>query len=147
MLQIAIGKESGRRVLAFRMSGTGTASLQEGLKANISREGESQTINVDVDSLDHLISVQKLPQPDFMKVDVEGLEMEVLSGMEDTLKQCKPELLIEIHGAGRESKLKNAGKIVDFLIDQRYSLRHVESNLEITANNFEIAREGHLYCF
>ena len=82
-----------------------------------------------------------------MKVDVEGLEMEVLSGMEDTLKQCKPELLIEIHGVGQESKLKNAKRVVGFLVNQEYSLRHIESNSKITVNNFEIAKEGHLYCF
>ena len=143
--QIAIGKESGRRVLAFRMSGTGTASLQEGLKGNISLDKNLSTQPIVYRYLLlRWLQCGSLPSLAGLLIPK---DLEVLSGMKGTLKQYKPELLIEIHGAERESKLKNAGKIVDFLIDQRYSLRHVESNLEITANNFEIAREGHLYCF
>ncbi len=144
--QVAIGKESGRGNLAFRASGTGTSSLQEGLSADISQEVDSRTVLVDMDSLDHLVSAYRLPQPDFIKIDVEGLEMEALSGMEDTLEKFRPELLIEIHGADLKSRLRNAEEVVGFLIRKKYSLHHVESNSEITIDNFEIAKEGHLYC-
>ena len=39
----------------------------------------------------------KLPPPDFIKIDVEGFEMEVLKGMESLLKTHRPALLIETH--------------------------------------------------
>lgn len=34
--------------------------------------------------------------PDFIKIDVEGMEMRVLSGLEQTLQRCSPVLLIEV---------------------------------------------------
>lgn len=34
--------------------------------------------------------------PDFIKIDVEGMEIDVLSGLRDTIKRCRPSLLVEV---------------------------------------------------
>ncbi len=47
-----------------------------------------------VDSL-----VEELPAPDFLKIDVEGHEIRVLSGAWQTLTDYQPDLLIEFHSA------------------------------------------------
>lgn len=35
--------------------------------------------------------------PDFIKIDVEGMEMDVLEGMMETIKQYKPGIMVEAH--------------------------------------------------
>ena len=46
---------------------------------------------VDMVSIDSL----NLPRVDLIKIDVEGMEMEVLNGASDTITRCQPVLLIE----------------------------------------------------
>ena len=42
-----------------------------------------------------LLDSLELPRVDFIKIDVEGMELEVLQGAMSTLKRCKPMMLIE----------------------------------------------------
>ena len=53
---------------------------------------------------------EKLIFPDFIKIDVEGLEYNVLNGMKNTLHEKKPKLFIEIHGQTFEEKKDNIFK-------------------------------------
>lgn len=42
-------------------------------------------------------------QPDFIKIDVEGMEMGVLAGLEQTLVRARPVLLVEVHDANHDA--------------------------------------------
>lgn len=44
--------------------------------------------------------VEEIPPPDFWKIDVEGHEMHVLEGAEQTITDYKPDMLIEFHNQG-----------------------------------------------
>jgi FkbM family methyltransferase len=51
-----------------------------------------------VDSIDNYVDSHVLcPQPDFIKIDVEGAEIEVLNGARQTIEREKPMLMIESH--------------------------------------------------
>ena len=50
---------------------------------------------VPVITLDELITKEKLPRVDFIKIDVEGMELEVLKGATETLKQHRPLIAFE----------------------------------------------------
>ncbi len=145
--QIALGKKRGKATLAFRDSELARGSAQEDIKAQILREKRAKTIQVEIDTLDNQITTNNLPKPDFIKIDVEGLEMDVLLGMSETIKRYKPKLLIEIHGAYIRRKIENAQRVVKLLTANGYSIYHVESGeMNITPSNAQIAKEGHLYC-
>ena len=144
--KIALGKRREKGTLAVRKSETGTGSLQEDIKASILQKKDSETIQLEIDSLDRQITTNNLPKPDFVKIDVEGLEMDVLHGMSDTIKNCKPKLFIEIHGVDVQRKIENVQRVVGFLIAHKYSIYHVESGERITASTAQIAKEGHLWC-
>jgi hypothetical protein len=101
---------------------------------------------VNIDSLDNQMINQNLPKPDIVKIDVEGLELDVLEGMKQTIARYNPQLIIEIHGHDVQSKIDNIKKVVRVLIDCGYSIYHIESENRITLSNSEIAKEGHLYC-
>lgn len=124
----------------------GTASLQTDIKELILRRKGTSAIPVAIDSMDHQVASHGLPGPSFVKIDVEGLEMDVLVGMKDTLERFKPQLFIEIHGADLLKKVANVTSVVNFLLDRSYSILHVESGETIRYANAAIAKEGHLYC-
>ncbi len=50
------------------------------------------TITVPLMTLDSL----ELPRLDFLKIDVEGMEEDVLKGALETIKRCKPQIFIEV---------------------------------------------------
>jgi len=63
-------------------------------------------MEVQVYSIADLVEVRKLEPPDFLKIDVEGAEMEVLKGMGEVV-QCVKRIFVETHGATlREECLK-----------------------------------------
>jgi FkbM family methyltransferase len=68
------------------------------------RSGKS--INVQVFSLADLVRVQKLEPPEFLKIDVEGAEVEVLRGMGEAVQSVR-RIFVETHGASlKEECLK-----------------------------------------
>jgi len=57
-------------------------------------------IKVPVRRLDDLIIDGVIPPPDFVKIDVEGAEVEVIEGAQETMTRYHPTLIIELHGTG-----------------------------------------------
>jgi FkbM family methyltransferase len=142
---LGVGAEKGTQTLVFPAGDPGRGSADSRIQAQLLREKDARTIVIDVDSLDAEIAAG-LPQPDLVKIDVEGLEMDVLRGMKETLRTRRPSLFIEVHGADTQSKDENARQVVQFLLDARYSVFHVEAKQQITMANSETARRGHIYC-
>ncbi|MGH9453112.1 MAG: FkbM family methyltransferase [Terriglobia bacterium] len=102
---------------------------------------------VNVVRLDDDIRQYSLPAPDFVKIDVEGLENAVLRGMVETIQKHHPEIYIEVHGSTYEEKEQTAAGLVSFLAGQGYGrILHIESGKFVTLENSSIAREGHIYC-
>jgi FkbM family methyltransferase len=127
--------------LAGRASGAGT------IRDELESEGiEAETFTVPVVSLDGEIRDGSLPDPNFVKIDVEGLELDVLEGMRETIDRCKPRLFVEIHGLGLDGKRANAARVVEFLAACGYSMRHVESDQAVERSTSERAADGHIYC-
>lgn len=68
------------------------------------------------------IDTLNLPRIDLIKMDVEGMETEVLNGASDSIKQHKPVMLVEI--------LKTGGdRIIDFFKDLNYEFFIKDINL------------------
>lgn len=77
----------------------GTMSLAPGLNAYIQPEGSGAT-KCRMISLDSFAAEHKLSRIDLVKIDVEGFEGDVLSGMSQILREHRPMLYIEIHPPG-----------------------------------------------
>jgi FkbM family methyltransferase len=95
-------------------------------------------IPITVVSLDHLAHTGQLPSPDFVKIDVEGLELDVLRGMQQIIAACKPQLLIEVHYEMPE--------LIALLLAQGYSIYVIETWTPITNPDVPRITWGHLFC-
>lgn len=144
VFQVAIGSRQEKAQLAIRQNNYATGSIDPSIKMQILEERGS-LIEVEVDTLDHRFQIARLPPPNFVKIDVEGYELNVLNGMTDTIAKARPDIFIELHGVGVQKKRENARKVVNFLSAAAYSIYHVESAREVGISEPNIT-EGHIYC-
>jgi FkbM family methyltransferase len=117
--------------------------VEELLRAGIETVAEE----IPIVTLDEEIPQAGLPAPDFIKIDIEGWEIEALRGARNTLELYKPTLFLEMHGETMREKRRKVDEIVAFLWDLNYQrIRHVETGTTITPENASVAMQGHLYC-
>ena len=79
-----------------------------------SRVGIDGNISVSAEALDDLID---LPIPDFVKIDVEGWEVNALLGMLKTLKKYKPIIYIEINSGALANNEYTGDDVLSILQD------------------------------
>ena len=60
-----------------------------------------EELEVTVRSIDSLRAEGAVPPPDIIKLDVEGVEVEAIRGSVETIRTCRPILLIELHDTGK----------------------------------------------
>lgn len=90
--------------------GFGQININEENMGN-SKVIESQQGEIQIKALDNL----QLESPDFVKIDVEGFELNVLNGMQSIIKESKPILWIEIFS-------DSFGKVDSILTENGYVL-------------------------
>ncbi|MFL6334319.1 MAG: FkbM family methyltransferase [Pyrinomonadaceae bacterium] len=143
---VGLGEERGRLTFVFPDGEPARGSADASIQAQILQEKAARTIEIEVNSLDQEAAAGGLPAPDLVKIDVEGLEGQVLRGMSRTLAESRPRLFIEIHGAEAGDKAENARQVVSILRDAGYKVVHVESGNELDSSNYAAASQGHVYC-
>jgi FkbM family methyltransferase len=132
----ALGSAPATVEVSFDESAPGTASADGGLKHG------SRSEMIEVRTLD---SEAGLPTPDFIKIDTEGFELEVLIGARQMLA-AKPELFLEMHGKDRTDKERRVHEIVQFILSLGYQgIHHIETGVRIDTHNSNVAAEGHLH--
>src|SRR6267142_1895223 len=87
---LALGEETGERTLAYNPSNSGGGS--------ITRDQSPAKFHypVRMDRLDSAVQSLSLANIDFIKIDVEGFEPEVLAGGESVIQKFHPWLYVEI---------------------------------------------------
>jgi len=91
-------------------TGTGTGHL--------SKQGK---LKVKTYSLDELFEKGEIPKPDFLKVDVEGGEINVLKGSQKVVSQTRPKMLLATHSKETHSF------VLDFLYKHNYQFRILDN--------------------
>jgi FkbM family methyltransferase len=119
VLPYGCGSINGRTKLIVDGLLPGTASAAP----EIQRGMRGREVAIEIRTIDDL----DLPPPDFVKIDIEGMELSALQGMERTLRSHRPELYIELHGATPAHKRDNARAVIAFLRNLGYRLRWLES--------------------
>lgn len=143
---LAVGEMEGSLTLLCDPLMPGGTSGDPTVAGQIKGSTAATSVTVPVVTLDSDIASARLPKPDLIKIDIEGMELPALRGMAQTLREHHPELYMEMHGATMDQKDSNVRNIVEFVTRMGYSdILHVESGTPITSANATRAREGHLY--
>lgn len=77
---------------------SGVTYFEEGSSSFEGRISSQGTLQVKTVSLDELIDRGEIPTPDYIKIDVEGAEMQVFSGAKSLLMNARPTIFLATHG-------------------------------------------------
>ena len=102
-IECLLGREDGEQSL-YLTSHSIHASI-------VPREAKFEKIDVRMRSLDSLVRSRQIEPPDIIKMDVEGAEIEVLTGASEVLAACEPSIIFEA-----DENLLRVNKKVDDVI-------------------------------
>jgi len=104
--QVALSNRRGRANLSFPSDehGLGSIGAADVDQDSTSNPGAFTSFDVEALRLDDL----ELPPVGFVKIDVEGHELEVLEGAQETIQKHRPSLLVEIEERHRPGAIEKA---------------------------------------
>lgn len=123
----AIGEKDSTETLYVSAKNIGGSSL-------VNQEESTEKITVTIKNGD--TELLSLPKIDMVKIDVEGYEYEVLSGIEQSLTKHHPVMLLEFSGYFYEKQhANNGGKILSLLKNIGYTIYDIEDNMKEIQDN------------
>ena len=122
------------------------AELTEGTASLKYTDRRAASERVTLDTIDNLF--RELSVPDFVKIDVEGYQLEVLKGGEYYLKTHAPLLMVELKDVG-ETNRAIYGEIEAYISDlgyqlyeiEKHSIRRCEKLSDTTRRNFFLVKK------
>jgi FkbM family methyltransferase len=113
---LALGKETGETTLVYHPANSGGGSITQGHPLTKFHH------RVKMDRLDHVVQSMSLQRIDFIKIDVEGFEPEVLLGGAAVIEKFRPWLYVEITPAWFLSRGHPVEPFVQTLLAWNYEL-------------------------
>lgn len=143
LLNVGLGSAESRMTIVYPKGEPARGSVDGEIIDLLRREGIPLVeTTVRICRLDDLFLEKRLPSPQFIKIDVEGHEYEVLKGAESVIRGSRPELVIEIHGTSPEEKLRQQAAVHSLLDSWGYTTRTFSGALVAGADR----PVGHLHC-
>ncbi|HEY9769101.1 MAG TPA: FkbM family methyltransferase [Coleofasciculaceae cyanobacterium] len=87
-------------------------------------------VTIDLVSIDDLIAQNRITPPNFVKVDVEGAELDVLKGMSETIKTYQPTIIYEVDDSDRAGYERKYRELADFLESLNYQVTQIENSYD-----------------
>ena len=122
------------------------------LQKNMKEEGETASIieKVEVVKLDDWKETKNLKALNFIKIDVEGNELQTLRGAEQTIKKFKPTLMVEIEQRHHQfpiwniiSEVENWGFTAHFLDRNSFQIKKLEQTFLEEQNSKNVKHYDH----
>jgi FkbM family methyltransferase len=99
VMALAVGNVDGTEVLKVMPDSSMGKLANSSFQAEVSATDE---IPVTIRRIDSLLRGHEIPPPNVVKIDVEGAELDVLSGSVEMLRVSRPAIFLEAHGAALE---------------------------------------------
>lgn len=117
---------------------------EENMGAISLRNPQEQGVAITVRNGDDWVKEQQIEKIDFMKIDVEGFEWNVITGLSETIKKYHPSILIEwdtnyLNMVGADMNSWN-----EFIESNQYKIMQVEQYQLVEVNHIKDAKEGNL---
>lgn len=87
-------------------------------------------VTVDLVSIDDLIAQNLIAPPNFVKVDVEGAELDVLKGMTETIKTYQPTIIYEVDDGDRAAYERKYQELAAFFESFNYQVTQTENSYD-----------------
>lgn len=131
--QVALGAEPGRGVMSVPVGRLGPVTGRSFLDADCDGPGSNAEfrgqmgVDVEVRTLDEVCAAAELTRLDFIKIDVEGAELQVLKGGRASIERFRPALLVEIEDR-HTARYRHPGSEVATWLSERGYLMHTWQN-------------------
>jgi FkbM family methyltransferase len=117
---VGLSAQAGTLTLYRSPVDAGTASLHPLEQTMTVQE------SVNVDTLDHLLAHETVG---WLKIDVEGAELDVLRGGEQLIRRDRPNVLIELFEPHQQRFGYRCQDILDFFVERQYEGRWIHQDL------------------
>ncbi len=130
-VQKAVGSEPGKTTFFI------SNSVADNSNSLVSYLGDRPLSGIDIDitSIDTIVTEHQLSRISFVKIDVEGAEYDTLRGAATTLKTFRPNCIVAIHPTPIKAKGDRLEDIYDFIVSLNY---------RITVDQKELSKEKFL---
>lgn len=125
---LALGEKNSKVILESFSSDD-----NNGLK-RIRNNQNNQEPDIQMMTLDHFVEENKISKIDWIKIDIEGYEHELLKGALKTIAKFKPNFFLEICDQHLKHYNSSANKLVEAFEDMGYKVIHADLNREISSN-------------
>ncbi|MEM3542742.1 MAG: FkbM family methyltransferase [archaeon] len=96
-IQAGVGDKEQESIIYYDQVGDAGASFCES-------PGKMNKIKVKIVTIDEFVRKEKIPRVDFIKIDTEGFEKEVLLGAKETIREWKPILSLSAYHRPEDKK-------------------------------------------
>ncbi len=84
--------------------------------------GDQVAVAVTVDTLDALCVREGIERLEFIKIDVEGAELQVLEGGKQIIAECRPVVLVEIEARHTARYERTPGEVTAWMYERGYTM-------------------------
>ena len=150
-LQTNIAKNNASNITSFNIglgSERGTMKLYKVDPNNkgmnrmfLNRKDDSDFVEVSIEKVDDVMNQLSYPEIDFIKIDVEGFELEVLKGAKQLLEKFKPELFIEMDDSFLNANNASIKQVIQFLSEMNYKIQVAQTGKIITTDTESFAEK------
>jgi len=141
---IGLGSQTTKSIFKYNTLDTARGSFDKDIQDTFA--GTIASVEIEINTLDEVRHTMDIKQPDFIKIDTEGFEYDILLGMKNILANVCPDIFLEIHGNDQTFKAKNLLNIVQYLSGYNYSFYHVETKEYLNRDRLKEYNGGHFYC-
>lgn len=116
LLNYGVGDEDSKLVFVSKRFVNETGSFDKAIQEKLKKDKFGyRSWEIEIKKLDSVKEFDSVKKIDFIKIDIEGMEMEALLGAKKLIKTGSPDLYIEIHGVDNITKIERLKNIFELL--------------------------------